>query len=71
MQIFGGEEEEKKEKYVAMKAAFESCGEEIPDRKRYKHSLVPCTQSGGEGSCARRRGRCLEATSKLLALDVE
>ena len=61
----------RKRKHAAMKAALESCGEEIPDRKRYKHSLVPCTQSGGEGSCARRRGRCLEAASKLLALDVE
>ena len=40
----------RKRKHAAMKAAFESCGEEIPDRKRYKHSFVPCTQSDGEDS---------------------
>ena len=40
----------RKRKHVAMKAALESCGEEIPDRKRYKHSFVPCTQSDGEDS---------------------
>ena len=40
----------RKRKHAAMKAALESCGEEIPDRKRYKHSFVPCTQSDGEDS---------------------
>ena len=40
----------RKRKHVAMKAALGSCGEEIPDRKRYKHSLAPCTQSDGEDS---------------------
>ena len=38
----------RKRKHVAMKAAFESCGAKVPDRKRYKHSLVPCTQSDVE-----------------------
>ena len=32
------------------KAALEPCGEEMPGRERCKHSLVPRTQSGGEGS---------------------
>ena len=40
----------RKRKHAAMKAALESCGEEIPDRKRYKHSFAPCTQSDGEDS---------------------
>ena len=35
-------------KHIAMKAAFESCGVKIPDRKRYKHSFAPCTDSDAE-----------------------
>ena len=40
----------RKRKRAAMKAALEPCGEEMPGRKRCKHSLVPCTQSDGEDS---------------------
>ena len=40
----------RKRKHAAMKAALEPCGEEMPGRKRCKHSLAPRAQSGGEDS---------------------